>query len=439
MDSTHSILFYGEILAGHAPEVVRRQLQALLKCPDDTLDAIFSGQAVTLRKGLPATEAARYERHLAGLGMRVQVQPPLPGTAANEAPSIREQLFADETEIPSTPPPAEEMTCPKCGEKQPKRNLCRACSVDMPRLLAAQQASTEEARRQREQELQERPPGARSAPRPAGTNAHAGADTKDNRSDSRLFGLDFDGRMARGTFALASGLTLLIAALPFYLALKSSSFLLAGGAFLALFACNMRLTLLRLHDLGRSGWWALLLFVPYLNVICDFVLMLAPSQKDTNAWGARPRSHGMLGMVVGLLATIGVIVAIGVAVATLDDLPSVRSLITAHEDEDTAASSAAFMARYDASRDRIEMFSLSTCGYCAEKRRLFERMGVRYTEYIIDTDPAAEARLEQRMRSAGLSASNALGTPIIDVNGTFLPNNPDLEEIARHLSGTTRL
>jgi glutaredoxin len=102
-----------------------------------------------------------------------------------------------------------------------------------------------------------------------------------------------------------------------------------------------------------------------------------------------------------------------------------------------AAPEAAFMARYDAGRDRILMYSLSTCGYCAEKRRLFDRMGVRHTEYTIDEDQAAEDRLSSRLRESGMPI-NAVGTPIIEVNGTLLPNNPDLDEIATHLTRTIK-
>ena len=44
---------------------------------------------------------------------------------------------------------ANEMNCPKCGEQQPQRNLCRACAIDMPRFIAARQAEEEAARASR--------------------------------------------------------------------------------------------------------------------------------------------------------------------------------------------------------------------------------------------------------------------------------------------------
>ena len=64
-------------------------------------------------------------------------------------------------------------------------------------------------------------------------------------------------------------------------------------------------------------------------------------------------------------------------------------------------------------------------------------MGVRYSEYVIDQDTAAEARLNDRLQRAGLG-NGAIGTPIIEVNGTLLPNNPGFGEIGRHLSGATK-
>lgn len=42
-----------------------------------------------------------------------------------------------------------EIICPKCGEHQPPRNLCRACATDMPRFLAARKAAEEEERASR--------------------------------------------------------------------------------------------------------------------------------------------------------------------------------------------------------------------------------------------------------------------------------------------------
>lgn len=46
----------------------------------------------------------------------------------------------------------------------------------------------------------------------------------------------------------------------------------------------------RLHDLGRSGWSAAILFVPYLNLAAAAVLAILPGTPGPNRWGTDPRS-----------------------------------------------------------------------------------------------------------------------------------------------------
>jgi uncharacterized membrane protein YhaH (DUF805 family) len=41
----------------------------------------------------------------------------------------------------------------------------------------------------------------------------------------------------------------------------------------------------RLHDFGRSGWWTILCFIPYLGYVAFLVLGLMPSQIGPNAYG----------------------------------------------------------------------------------------------------------------------------------------------------------
>jgi MFS family permease len=48
----------------------------------------------------------------------------------------------------------------------------------------------------------------------------------------------------------------------------------------------------RLHDLGWSGWLALLLFVPGVNVVALLMLLLAPGKAEANAHGPRRAGQG---------------------------------------------------------------------------------------------------------------------------------------------------
>ena len=45
----------------------------------------------------------------------------------------------------------------------------------------------------------------------------------------------------------------------------------------------------RLHDIGMSGWWQLLLFVPYLGELALFICTLLPGTEGENRFGEQPR------------------------------------------------------------------------------------------------------------------------------------------------------
>ncbi len=55
---------------------------------------------------------------------------------------------------------------------------------------------------------------------------------------------------------------------------------------LVTFPCGIR----RMHDIGYTGMWYLLSFIPGVNVIFWIVLVLADSQPDTNNWGKNPKN-----------------------------------------------------------------------------------------------------------------------------------------------------
>ena len=45
----------------------------------------------------------------------------------------------------------------------------------------------------------------------------------------------------------------------------------------------------RLHDVGKSGWMALICFIPLVGVIWLLVLMFTDSQTQSNKWGENPK------------------------------------------------------------------------------------------------------------------------------------------------------
>lgn len=68
----------------------------------------------------------------------------------------------------------------------------------------------------------------------------------------------------------------------------------AGGILSGLFVLGMLIPTLavlvrRLHDTNRSGWWALLSFLPVIGAIWLFVLLVFDSQPGDNRFGPNPK------------------------------------------------------------------------------------------------------------------------------------------------------
>lgn len=61
-----------------------------------------------------------------------------------------------------------------------------------------------------------------------------------------------------------------------------------GLLILATIIPGIALTIRRQHDIGLSGWFYLLVLVPYVGSLIVFVFTLIPSQKHDNKWGPVP-------------------------------------------------------------------------------------------------------------------------------------------------------
>lgn len=57
-----------------------------------------------------------------------------------------------------------------------------------------------------------------------------------------------------------------------------------------LFIIGVTLSVLvsRLHDFNRTGWWALLIFIPIVNLILFTMLFFVPGNKNKNKYGEVP-------------------------------------------------------------------------------------------------------------------------------------------------------
>ena len=66
---------------------------------------------------------------------------------------------------------------------------------------------------------------------------------------------------------------------------------LLGGLFaLAMLIPSLAVTVRRLHDTSRSGWWILISLIPLIGEIVLFVFTCLDSTPDTNAYGPNPKA-----------------------------------------------------------------------------------------------------------------------------------------------------
>lgn len=108
---------------------------------------------------------------------------------------------------------------------------------------------------------------------------------------------DFSGRATRREYWMFTGeyilvtfvLALLVLALMFLVPSEEFANIIAPLLFgifgVAIFLPSLAILVRRLHDIGRSGWWALLNLVPYVGGLVLLVFCCLPSEKGTNKYG----------------------------------------------------------------------------------------------------------------------------------------------------------
>lgn len=61
---------------------------------------------------------------------------------------------------------------------------------------------------------------------------------------------------------------------------------------LAVVLPSLAVTVRRLHDTDRNGWWLLILLVPIVGAIVFLVFMAPPGGEPANRFGASPKAVG---------------------------------------------------------------------------------------------------------------------------------------------------
>jgi len=100
----------------------------------------------------------------------------------------------------------------------------------------------------------------------------------------------FDGRARRKEYWMFFLFNIIISIVLGVIEAMIGTFGILGGLYmLAILVPAIGVTVRRLHDTDRSGWWILVGFVPVIGGIILLVLMVLDSKPGTNQYGPNPK------------------------------------------------------------------------------------------------------------------------------------------------------
>ena len=106
---------------------------------------------------------------------------------------------------------------------------------------------------------------------------------------------DFSGRARRKEYWMFTlfNMIFLYGLLLTGAALDSTALMILGGIYLlGVFIPSLAVGVRRMHDIGKSGWYILVSFIPFIGGIWLLILNVTDSESGTNKWGENPKTGG---------------------------------------------------------------------------------------------------------------------------------------------------
>ncbi|NQY27890.1 MAG: DUF805 domain-containing protein [Flavobacteriaceae bacterium] len=106
---------------------------------------------------------------------------------------------------------------------------------------------------------------------------------------------DFSGRARRKEYWMFTlfNMIFLYGLLLTGAALDSTALMILGGIYLlGVFIPSLAVGVRRMHDIGKSGWYILVSFIPFIGGIWLLILNVTDSESGTNKWGDNPKTGG---------------------------------------------------------------------------------------------------------------------------------------------------
>ena len=99
----------------------------------------------------------------------------------------------------------------------------------------------------------------------------------------------FSGRARRKEYWMFFLFNIIVSLIFFFLGILIRFSYLEPLYVLAVLIPSIAVAVRRLHDTGRSGWWILIGFIPFVGAIILLVFMVLDSQSEANQYGPNPK------------------------------------------------------------------------------------------------------------------------------------------------------
>ncbi|MDR1888720.1 MAG: DUF805 domain-containing protein [Zoogloeaceae bacterium] len=264
----YKIVFNGLVMMETPEETVKANMARLFKCDLARIEPLFSGEHAVLKRNLPEQEADRYVRILREAGAIVHKERDQAVKPA-AAPVTLELVEKPEPAKPDAAPVASANATP----------VATATSTDP---------------------FGGAPPVREQAQRPVYKSpTQEFAELQGFSGYCELDFISLNGRLGRLRY-LAWPVTIvpllvLAVVVGTFLSTKFPPLATLGAIVVGiiLFAFYFTLTLRRLHDINLSGFWMLLMFVPFVSFFFQLFLLLKAGDDGENDYGPPPPPNGM--------------------------------------------------------------------------------------------------------------------------------------------------
>jgi uncharacterized membrane protein YhaH (DUF805 family) len=99
----------------------------------------------------------------------------------------------------------------------------------------------------------------------------------------------FSGRARRKEYWMYTLFVSIIYIVLAIVAVAAKQPLIAAVFYLAIILPSLAVTVRRLHDTGRTGWWVLIGIVPLVGAVVMLVFLCSDSESGQNKYGPNPK------------------------------------------------------------------------------------------------------------------------------------------------------